>query len=178
MALGASPRKDSFKKMGTEMHKNNSKTLGKKLNPSSPPEQRDIFREVAEKVLSEEEKANLACVSGDLPFAAAMVAAQKAAVKSVAVQDNKRRTQETGGAMNKVTARDELRLAYAEKLLTEEEKADVEPSFLPPSMRLRCSEKISADMTKTSRSEFLPNLERYRSPKTPMDSGFFSRVQF
>ena len=49
MALGASPRKDSFKKMGTEMHKNNSKTLGKKLNPSSPPEQRDIFREVRRK---------------------------------------------------------------------------------------------------------------------------------
>ena len=27
-------------------------------------------------------------------------------------------------------------------------------------------------MTKTSRTEFLPNLERYRSPKTPMDLGF------
>ena len=38
--------------------------------------------------------------------------------------------------------------------------------------------KHSADMKKTSRTEFLLNLQRYRSPKIPMDPGFFSRVQF
>jgi hypothetical protein len=44
-----------------------------------------VFAECAEKCLSEDERAALACVSKDLPLAARMVAAQKPAVKSVVV---------------------------------------------------------------------------------------------
>ena len=61
-----------------------TKTTGRELTQYPPVDRCKIFEEVAEKVLSEDERAALACVPGG-DFAARMVAAQKPEIKSVVV---------------------------------------------------------------------------------------------
>ena len=66
------------------MHEKKTKTTGRELTQYPPVDRCKIFEEVAEKVLSEDERAALACVPGG-DFAARMVAAQKPEIKSVVV---------------------------------------------------------------------------------------------
>jgi lipopolysaccharide biosynthesis regulator YciM len=67
------------------MQEKKSKDSGQQLTQSSSEERRNIFEEVAEKCLTEDERSALASVPGNLDFAARMVAAQKPAAQSAVV---------------------------------------------------------------------------------------------